>query len=419
MSSDHDSYGYGDSDHDSYEDEDHWLTELEPPMKKLWFITRAATSARLSGEDRVELAALREALHEDATYINTVFNRSIQFFNGGDAGHRVTTLLDWAVTSEAPDVVNLLLEYGANPDILVGEPDELHTCLFSICTYPVEYHRHIFTIASALVATGLDINAKMYTGSHNSYSTVLHHACDAGNYEMVKMFLDHNANVYAVDSEGMTPLVVAVTPSGSMQRDVGMLPIIRTLVAHGADLHAIDRFGQTLLHRSAINPYAAHDNRYGPHYRMDVVQYLVENGVSDIRDLNGMSAADVAVKEYGLNSLELRLSRLFGTCLQAMLDDRQRRLVAFAMGYRGHDVEVASNRHASVAHDWRRMVKGALFGTALSGRRRRGLVMLDLHQQCLVRFAMGNRGCSNGRQHADTRHSSARISVSDATLGSI
>lgn len=372
------------SDYDSCEDEDHeeywWLTQMDPPMKKLWFVTQTATETfyKLSDKKGVKLAALREVLHEDATYINTVFNRPSYYLNGSEKGPRVNTLLDWAVTCVALDVVNLLLEYGANPDILVGEPDELHTCLFSICAYPVE-DRHIFAIALALVTHGLDINAKMYTGSHNNYSTVLHLACNAGNYKLVKMFLDHNANVYAVDSEGRTPLVLAVTP---IRRLVGMLSTIRTLVAHGADLHAIDRFGQTLLHRSAINPYITHDNR-GPDYDMDVVQYLVDNGVSDIRDLNGMSATDVAVKEYGFNSDELRLSRLFGTRVQAMLDNRQRRLVAFAMGNHGHDVGFASTRHAPGAHDWLRMARLALFG--------RSPVMLDHHQEHFITFAMKNR----------------------------
>jgi hypothetical protein len=324
----------------SQEEEEYGETQLTPQFKKLWRITFAA----IGGFDDVRgrlmrLAALQEALYKDATYVNTVYERHGQY----------CTLLNYAVDEADLDVVNILLDYDANPNILCGGSNDLHTCIFTAC---MSRHTRKLAMALTLINHGLDINAKMpeticQQGYHNNYSTALHYACEGGNYQFVRLFLEHRADLYAVDSKGRTPLAIAVTPANNSRSNDEVLLTIRTLVEYGADLYAVDRYGQTLLHMAAGYPC-------GGCYNMDVVRYLVDSGVQDVRDLKGMSVGDVAVKAYSFNSHVLKSSRLFCKRLQTMLYEYKQRLVAFALGNRERGTGVAS-RHYPGAHSWRRI----------------------------------------------------------------
>ena len=332
------------SDIDEEEDEEeddgeYWLTQLPPKFKELYFITREAMGLKNSSDVRrrmFKLAALREALFKDATYVNTIFRMH---------GNRCT-LLNEAARETDPVVVDILLEYDADPNLLCGSPDALHTCIFSVIGTHWDRIDNL-AIALSLVTHGLDTNMIMpqTDGMPNRYSTALHQASEGGNYEVVEMLLDHKANVHALDNEGRTPIVMAVSPANHTRNEDQVLHTIQTLVMHGANLHAIDKFGQTLLHN-----VAKWQCREG--YCMKIVQYLVDHGVSDIRDLNGRTAGDLAIDEYSFNRHVLRLSRLFGTRLESMLQARQRSIVAFALGNRGQ-ATFRSNYHKIGAHDWR------------------------------------------------------------------
>lgn len=65
--------------------------------------------------------------------------------------------------------------------------------------------------------------------------TVLHQCCIDGQTEMMKLLLDHKANVNARDSELWTPLHAAAT--------CGHLDLCRLLITHGADLLAVNADG--------------------------------------------------------------------------------------------------------------------------------------------------------------------------------
>ncbi|KAJ1486206.1 ankyrin repeat-containing domain protein [Baffinella frigidus] len=334
-----------DSSHSSDEDEDvYWVSQLEPYFRRLYTVVVDTLNSRGGPHRQLLVATLRDVLYTGTVDINTI---TVD-------GFRDETLLDRAVDHADIDIVNILLEHRADPNIICGPPTYRHNCLFTSC---LSYHDTGVPIALTLIKHGVDINAKMpqdptSSGFRNMYSTVLHCACKEWNFEFVRLLLENHADVNAVDSMGMTPLACAVKTNGADVKcfKKGAIRTIEVLVEYGADLHATDRFGQTLLHIAAAVPRGE--------YNMDVVRYLVDGGVSDLRDMDGMTASDVAVKGHSSNLRQRHASKLFCTRLRTMLQERCQHLVAFAMGNRQRGKGLASRR-VHGAHDWRRIAKGS------------------------------------------------------------
>lgn len=79
--------------------------------------------------------------------------------------------------------------------------------------------------------------------------------------------------------------------------DAGDLERVRALVEEGADVDALDRYGQTGLMRAAVRG------------RLEVVQYLIERGAN----------LDVAAK-YGLTALMLAIVNLHEDVAAALIE---------------------------------------------------------------------------------------------------
>lgn len=185
-----------------------------------------------------------------------------------------TTPLYWAVLGDSKELIKLLLDKGANVNIVTSEgrlislvrseaalqllldkgatlnvPDDKRPPLH------VAAYRGNLEVAKALLAHGAQPNI------HNSWgATPLHEAVrsDMDNQEMVKLLISHGAEVNARDGRGDTPLHTAVGGfTGCMD---GMIPfwekiaivnrrldMAKTLLAHGASISATNTLGQTPL----------------------------------------------------------------------------------------------------------------------------------------------------------------------------
>ena len=132
--------------------------------------------------------------------------------------------------------------------------------------------------------------------------TPLHAACEKVNFRMIKILVDHGANINNASSkDGWTPLrsavqtcllfIVKSTISGQddakeMTVYERHLEIIKYLINHGADMNKGDDVGTTPLHAAA---HIGH---------LHAVKYLTSKGADfDRRDSDGDLPLDIANKE--------------------------------------------------------------------------------------------------------------------------
>jgi ankyrin repeat protein len=115
-------------------------------------------------------------------------------------------------------------------------------------------------VAEVLLKHGADLNA-----TNNAGQTALHEAAALASVESARFLLDQNAPVGARDRDGNTPLILAVQVGQARHSDytvIGSLTgqekssrvskVIELLFAHGADVNATNRLGQTALHWAAL-----------------------------------------------------------------------------------------------------------------------------------------------------------------------
>ena len=161
-------------------------------------------------------------------------------------------------------------------------------------------------VANYVICThGEDVNA----WSH-SHGTPLRTASNKGHIDVVRVLLDHGANVNTL-YKNKTPLISAY--------DNGHLGMMRLLLEHGADVDARDDFGNLLLKRASIDGQA------------EVVQLLLQHN------------ADVNSRGY-LDWTPLQEASLFGRTkvVQILLDHGAD--VALSSGHY-HPLHIAIRKH--------------------------------------------------------------------------
>ena len=138
-------------------------------------------------------------------------------------------------------------------------------------------------IAELLVACGADVNAKIIGGT-----TPLHKAAWGGGEAMVKFLLSKGAEADAKRTDGVTPLLEAAGP-GAERHGKGCVEL---LLAKGADVHATDEHGDTPLHKAAY---------YG---NKEVIECLLAHGAPiNATNKNGQTPLQVAKKPDIIRSL--------------------------------------------------------------------------------------------------------------------
>jgi truncated hemoglobin YjbI len=132
------------------------------------------------------------------------------------------TLLHGAAATGNLTVVNLLLRLGAGPDAKDGGGHTPLYCLANECAVS-----GAGSVAGALIEAGADVNAS----DGVKHCTALHMAARRGNIEVAQALIDLGAGIEARDSLGDTPLRRAV--------NCGRSGVASLLLSRGADVHAI------------------------------------------------------------------------------------------------------------------------------------------------------------------------------------
>jgi ankyrin repeat protein len=99
----------------------------------------------------------------------------------------------------------------------------------------------------SLVKLLLDHGAEI-TATDNTGCTALHEAAMSGEDSVAKLLLDHSAEITATDDTGQTVLHEAAAS--------GKDSVVKLLLDHGAEITATDSVGRTALHKAAWGGYS-------------------------------------------------------------------------------------------------------------------------------------------------------------------
>ena len=190
------------------------------------------------------------------------------------------SLLQYAVRACNYNVVEKLLEYGADANSShVGPRMELRVdgeyapvgpldCLSEICIAPPSKDGE--EIAEMLMRYGADLT----TMKNQHGYPLLHQCCCKCELKLVKLLCLYDRHDSINKPFKLQSGVLSITPLAFAVRNASSRyakRVVEVLVAHGADIYALDRFGHTLVH--AI---AASNTGY---YNFEVLCYLVRRGV--------------------------------------------------------------------------------------------------------------------------------------------
>jgi len=162
--------------------------------------------------------------------------------NGRD--NRTSTPLHLASVTGSLDIVNLLIEYGADPNALdATQSSPLHLALVN----------ENLDVVRLLIEHGADVNVP-----NDKKRTPLHLAAVSGSSDVIELLLQKNAAVNTRDDRTSTPLHLASVTGNSH--------IVKLLIGHEADLNALDATQSAPLHLALVNE------------NFDIVRLLIEHG---------------------------------------------------------------------------------------------------------------------------------------------
>jgi hypothetical protein len=257
-------------------------------------------------------------------------------------GEEKTNLLEQAILYNKPDIVNFLLDNGANMNLVdKGESTPLIVAIL----------QNNNDSANILIERGANLNMKDIFGRTALHLTAqkknrdilqkllekkteidiepkdsvnvtpLSYAATFGDVECVRLLLDSGANINSKDINSWTPLFYAV--------EYGKMDAAKFLIDRGANILEKNKFGNTPLHvackrgnldmvklllengagqgindKDNIGFTALMFAVTSPNQNLDIVKLLLENGADiTLKDSNGMSALKLSKDPSEINTL--------------------------------------------------------------------------------------------------------------------
>ena len=215
-------------------------------------LLEAAVTVNLRNEEKktpLHLAAAANNIETAQVLLQNNADINAGFLD--DFYNKQTPLLE-AIYARHPKMVQMLLEYGAQPDSdLLMKAAEFGTS----------------EIVQLLLERGADVNSK----------NALHKAVIAGNTDTATLLLDHGAsvNITARDSENALHKA-----AGS-----GKVEMVQILIEHGANINAVSCDDVTAWHKAAASGH------------LDIVQLLIQHGASiNVKSKNGVTPLHKSVR---------------------------------------------------------------------------------------------------------------------------
>jgi ankyrin repeat protein len=192
--------------------------------------------------------------------------------NAREKGH--ATPLHLASEEGSFDVAQILLACGADVN---AKNDRDQTPLFLLLQ-----HGHIFLdLVRLLVEYGADANTRNYENT-----TALHDACYHEGVEVVRVLLNHGANVEAKDCQGQSPFHRLVRANRWTASNGLAVQVAHLLLNNNADVNAEDEDHVTLLHLACT------------YKKLDLALVLMDHGaIVDVQNKQGRTPLHVLVRD--------------------------------------------------------------------------------------------------------------------------
>ncbi len=258
----------------------------DPKLVKFLLDKGADINLTDDGDDTALMEAANENDPQNIVIVKLLLERGADVHAAGDRA-----LLN-AAKEGGPEVVQLLLQKGANPNARNIVPNSGDSAGDTALMYAVQ--GDFLKAVHLLLAAGADVKDVNESGQ-----TVLMKAArvDAGSdvkthVAMLELLLKRGVEVNARDKEGKTALMHAAyewfTEAGGVFSQV---EVLRVLLEHGADVNAQDKQGDTTL-MTAIKHSRITPAKSG---NLDVVKLLLEKGAQvSLQNRNGHTAMTYA-----------------------------------------------------------------------------------------------------------------------------
>ncbi|CAB4124078.1 ankyrin-like protein [uncultured Caudovirales phage] len=187
-----------------------------------------------------------------------------------ESDERANSPLIWAVWNNNIEMVKALINAGADINYI---SDSGGTALM------VAVKHRYFELAKYLLDLGADVNIQI---SYKEKGALIK-ACDNSDLEMTQLLLKYNANVDIEDSFGYTPLLDAI--------EAFNIPLIKILLANGANPHHKDEDGNNALMKVEVN--LIENNA------INIAKILIKSGI----DINAQNKAGETVLMKSIRQL--------------------------------------------------------------------------------------------------------------------
>ena len=156
-----------------------------------------------------------------------------------------------AVNQADVEIINLCIHKGIDFKIINSDKDSLFTCLAkSVCNkqhliiaHKLMQYKHLLNLGDYAQTTPLHWAISSGDGSHEQ------------RVQLIKLYINNQANISAKNSDGVTPLLTAA--------EYSTWPVVKLLIEQGANIAELDHYGRNILYYAIKNP------------RLDVLLYLV------------------------------------------------------------------------------------------------------------------------------------------------